>query len=153
MDHPSEHECKMLYAKYLHKCKGDAFDAMRLFRAKFAWVDDSFAMTYSKLWVVDDIVEAEVERLKAVTPSKEEVANYVWERAQKADDADAAKLVRLTADILGFIVKVSTSGRQEGTEDTFDDGTVPPLEPDTVPAPDADSTEGVTSGELQSEVS
>lgn len=149
MDMPTEHECKMKFAAYLHKCKGDAFAAMHLFRSKYTWVDDAFAITYSRIWPIDDEIEAEVVRLKSITPSKEEVANYVWERMQKADDADAAKLGRLAADILGFIVKVNATGKNEGTEDTFDDNSVPGVGTESVPA----IAEGVEDGELQSEVS
>lgn len=149
MEYPTEHECKLKFAYFLYKCKGNAFDAMGMFRIKFPWVDDNFAIQYSKLWPVDDIVEQELQRLKVATPTKEEVINYAWERAQKADDNDAPKFLKVLCDAAGFVVKVSTSSKGEGSEDTFDDSTVPPLEP----VEPLTITEGVENGELQSEVS
>lgn len=152
MDFPTEHECKLKFAYYLYKAKGNAFEAMKMFRAKFAsWVDDKFEIQYGKLWPFDDIVEEEVARLQAQIPSKETFVNYVWETiddARKAGDFRAvASLGKVFGDTTGYIAKVTNSAKDQGTDDTFDDMSVPGVETEPVAI-----AEGVEDGELQPEV-
>lgn len=153
MEFPSEHECKLKFAYYLYKAKGNAFEAMKMLRAKFAWVDDKFEMQYGKLWPFDDVVEDEVAKLQAQVPTKETFVNYLWETiddARKATDYRAvASLSKVFGDTTGYIAKVTSNAKDQGTEDTFDDMSVPGVETEPVPA----IAEGVEDGELQPEVS
>jgi hypothetical protein len=135
MEQPSEHEAKMLFAAYLHKT-GKTGEAMRLIAEEYGWPTHDFASTaiaLSKRWERDDIVIAELQRLRTTVRSKEETANSFWTSYETAmrngDYKAAATLGRLFADTVGYTIKVSTAAKNEGTGDNFDElaYNVPPI--------------------------
>lgn len=134
MDAPSELECKLLFAKLLHKSNGNSFEAMTHLCAYYGWSDPTFQSTYSGMWAVDPIVEDEVKRLSNVVKTREEhLSDIAKARAialQAGDYRAVATMDKNYADIAGFIQKVTGSDKSEGTEDSFDDSSIPPLEPE-----------------------
>lgn len=152
MEHPSEHDCKLRFAYYLHKL-GNALDAMMQLSSEHGWDDTNWILATYKRWQFDPIVEAEVSRLNSIVKTKEQHLNFLWEtmeEAKRAGDYKAfASLAKVFSDTAGFIKKVNDGAKNEGTEDTFDDATVPPLEP----IEGATTSGKVENGELQSEVS
>jgi hypothetical protein len=114
----------MRFAYYMNKCNSNAYDAMAALMQQYGWNDAYFATTYMK-WQYDPEVEAEITRLSCVVKTKEQHLRDIQEARNKAlldgDYKAVATMDRNFADIAGFIQKVTTSAKNEGTEDNLDE--------------------------------
>jgi hypothetical protein len=123
MESPSEQECKLRFAYYMHKCNGRPYNAMTALMDQYGYTDANFATTYMKKWQFDAEVEAEITRLASIVKTKEQHLRDIQEARNKAlTDGDykaVSNFDRLYADVAGFIKKVNASDKNEGTEDNL----------------------------------